>query len=87
MFQASFKNVSRVFQVRFMSVLIESKGLSREFQGYSGSFRGVSRVFKGILQGVSSVSKVFQRRLVLLLLYDCRRSFPSRRRACFGTLP
>ena len=45
-FQASFKHVSSVFQVRLMSVLREIKCLLREFQGHVKEDKEVSVVFR-----------------------------------------
>ena len=45
-FQASFKHVSSVFQVRLMSVLREIKCLLREFQGHCKEDKEVSVVFR-----------------------------------------
>ena len=45
-FQASFKHVSNLFQVRLMSVLREIKCLLREFQGHCKEDKEVSVVFR-----------------------------------------
>ena len=73
-----FKKVSRVFQGSF-------KGVPRKFQGcfkevsrvFQGSLKGVSGKFKGCFKHIKSLSKK------VCFCCCCRRSFPSRRRACF----
>ena len=51
-FQARFKHVSSVFQVRLMSVLREIRGLSREFQGHCKDDEEVLVVFRECFKDV-----------------------------------
>ena len=68
-----FMSVIRVFHGGFKDI---SKKL-RKFQGY---FESVSRMLKGCFMCIKNLPKKV---LLLLLLYGIRRSFPSRRRACY----
>ena len=100
MVQGCFKEVLRVFQERFRGVPKDlqgrlkgasrvskqsSKGVSRQLQR---CFKEVSREFK---ENIKCVSRKFQKKNVsmmccfaILLFHGSHRSYPGRRRACYG---
>ena len=93
MFQGSLKGVSRKFKGCFKDA---SRVFLRKFKlcfkdvsvVLQGSLKGVSRMFQGCFKGVSRKSKAcfketYRKSLKESLFCCCRRSFLSRRRACF----
>ena len=68
MFLETFKGTLRIFKR-------SSKGVSSEFKG---SFKDISWMLQRCLKKVPSFS------FAILLVHGSHRSYPSRRRACFG---